>query len=162
MVDGLVRRDRPVVRAQPGTVRGYRKEPRPVAETPVVVSDVMTSPVLTLPFWSPVEEALTLVEEHEVHHVPLVDEEGRLAGLVSDRDLYRALDTPGEPLERFMTSRLVVAGRATPLRDAAAALAAQRISSLPVVEPDCVVVGIVTVADILGYLVSHPNMELWD
>lgn len=172
MVDGLVRRDRPV----PASLASTSLEEAPREVLPPVerrqageaqgelvrVDQVMTSPVITLGPDQPVEEALALFEEFAFHHVPLLDGDGRLAGLVSDRDLYAALETPGEPLSQFMTSRLVVATASTYLKEAAGALMAEKISSLPIIDPDLGLQGIVTIADMLSFLVGNPAMELWD
>jgi CBS domain-containing protein len=60
-----------------------------------------------------------------------------------------------------MTSRLIVSRPSTFLKDAARVLMTEKISSLPVIDAELQPVGLVTMADVLGYLVNHPAMELW-
>ena len=172
MIDGTIQRDRPITipQSRPAklerdpeqmvvTERGFVcHQPDPSEQ--VTVSEVMTREVMTLTVDHTVEEALNMLEEFGFNHVPITDARGRMAGIVSDRDLLRSMDFLEQPLSRHMTGRVVVARPSTFLKDAARVLMAE-ISSLPVVGPDLEPVGLATMADVLGYLVSHPAMELW-
>ncbi|MBF5045731.1 CBS domain-containing protein [Aggregicoccus sp. 17bor-14] len=58
---------------------------------PVRVRDVMTGHALTLPETASVGEAALLMGSYAVHRVPVVDEAGRLVGIVSTLDVLRCL-----------------------------------------------------------------------
>ena len=173
MIDGTIQKDRPITIPQSRPAK-LERDPEQLVVTErglaphspdpseqVTVSQVMTREVMTLTVRHTVDDALNMMEEFGFNHVPIVDAMGRMAGIVSDRDLLRSMDFVEEPLKDHMTGRVVVARPSTFLKDAARALMAEKISSLPVVGPDLEPVGLVTMADVLGYLVSHPAMELW-
>lgn len=58
---------------------------RPPAQ--LAVHEVMTQPVICCTPWTAVEEAVRIVKERRVRHLPVVDDAGRLEGLVSIGDL---------------------------------------------------------------------------
>jgi CBS domain-containing protein len=64
-----------------------------------VVADVMTSPAHTLGPEATIEDVATLMHDHRVSRVPIVDEDDRLVGLIARTDILRAvvhgLDDPG-------------------------------------------------------------------
>lgn len=58
----------------------------------------MTSEVFTVPPEADVLQAQDLMYDKNIRHVPVVDDEGALAGLISDRDLIRRTATAGVDL----------------------------------------------------------------
>jgi acetoin utilization protein AcuB len=107
-------------------------------------------------------EALVLCRERRIRHLPVL-KEGRLAGIVSDRDLRSAAPALGDPgrasaLEKIriseVMSRDVVTTRPEdPIEEAANRMQERRIGCLPVVE-DGVLVGILTSSDVMEALVQ--------
>ena len=85
------------------------------------VKDLMTHTLLTATSSTPVSDAIELLDETGFHHLPVIDQEQRLIGMVSDRDL---LGQEGE-LKDFMTSKVLTASPDTALEQAAEALAKQ-------------------------------------
>ncbi|MEO3811593.1 CBS domain-containing protein [Sphaerisporangium sp. B11E5] len=57
-------------------------------------ADVMTAPALTVRPTSTVVRAARLMDEHDVKRLPVVDEEGRLVGIVSRHDLLKVFTRP--------------------------------------------------------------------
>lgn len=55
------------------------------------VEDVMTSPALSIEEAATVRDVAALMWAHRIHHLPVVDEEGRLCGIVSSLDLCRVV-----------------------------------------------------------------------
>jgi CBS domain-containing protein len=53
----------------------------------IVISEVLTSPVVTVPAETMVTEVIALMFERGVHHVPVVDQAGQVLGIVTDTDL---------------------------------------------------------------------------
>jgi len=53
----------------------------------VQIRDVMTSPVETIPRDSTVDDALKVMLEKHIRHLPILDRDGRLAGMISMRSL---------------------------------------------------------------------------
>lgn len=92
----------------------------------------------------------------DVHHIPVVDAQNHVIGILSSRDVLRAYaqatDKP-VPVAQFMTRRLATVRPSTPAHEAVAILLEHKISSLPVVGDDEQLVGIVTATDFLA--VAH-------
>src|SRR5216117_3785898 len=104
----------------------------------------------------PVREAVRLMERFKISGVPIVDDAGRLVGIITNRDLQfeRELD---RPLRAAMTKdRLVTAPVGTTLDEAERILARHRIEKLPVVDAEGVLRGLITVKDIFKRR-QHPD-----
>jgi IMP dehydrogenase len=104
----------------------------------------------------PVREAVTLMSRFKISGVPIVDEAGRLIGIITNRDLQfeRNLD---QPLRDAMTrEHLVTAPVGTDLDEAERILAKHRIEKLPVVDENGVLRGLITVKDIFKRR-QHPD-----
>jgi acetoin utilization protein AcuB len=154
------------------------------------VRDVMTAKPMTIDPEAPVETAVVVMRERGLRHLPVVDSEGRLIGIVTDRDLRSAMfgsalaeHLPPEQEGRLralsatlndvrvshvMTWRAQTIPPQAPLAQAAAVMANARIGSLPVVEGTRLV-GIVTEHDVLKALAAtlpcikgaDPDTFLW-
>ena len=95
-----------------------------------------------------VAEALELMATYHISGVPIVDDGGRLVGILTNRDLRFESDT-AQPVSALMTSRsLVTAPIGTTLREAEEILHRHKIEKLPVVDADGVLKGLITVKDI--------------
>ena len=96
----------------------------------------------------PLREAVHLMERFRISGVPIVDDAGRLVGIITNRDLQfeRQLD---RPIRDAMTKdRLVTAPVGTTLDEAEKTLAKHRIEKLPVVDERGVLKGLITIKDI--------------
>src|SRR3954447_3166113 len=95
-----------------------------------------------------VTEALELMEHYRISGVPIVDVEGRLVGILTNRDL-RFRDEADVPVSALMTAaNLITAPLGTTLQEARAILGEHRIEKLPVVDVDGRLKGLITVKDI--------------
>jgi IMP dehydrogenase len=104
----------------------------------------------------PLREAYQLMRRFKISGVPIVDGQGRLIGIITNRDLQfeRNLD---QPIREAMTrENLVTAPVGTSLDDAERILAKHRIEKLPVVDASGVLKGLITVKDIFKRR-EHPN-----
>ncbi|HEX5004512.1 MAG TPA: IMP dehydrogenase [Gemmatimonadales bacterium] len=104
----------------------------------------------------PLREASALMSRFRISGVPIVDAEGRLIGIVTNRDLQfeRNLE---QPIHEAMTKKnLVTAPVGTTLEAAERILARHRIEKLPVVDGDGVLRGLITVKDIFKRA-QHPD-----
>ena len=103
---------------------------------------------LTLPPIALVSDALELIERYHISGVPITDDDGRLVGILTNRDLRFEKDTT-QPVSALMTSDgLVTAPLGTTLAEAERLLHRHRIEKLPVVDADGVLRGLITVKDI--------------
>ncbi|HEX5385805.1 MAG TPA: IMP dehydrogenase [Gemmatimonadales bacterium] len=104
----------------------------------------------------PVREAYGLMRRFKISGVPIVDGEGRLIGIITNRDLQfeRNLD---QPVREAMTrENLITAPVGTDLDEAERILARHRIEKLPVVDDAGVLKGLITVKDIFKRR-EHPD-----
>jgi acetoin utilization protein AcuB len=119
----------------------------------------MTRDVITLGPEASAAEAWALCREHNIRHVPIV-QEGQLVGLVSDRDLRdvrggdRESDTPRwVRLGDMMTRNVVTIHPLDTIEHAAREIYERKISCLPVVADD-ELVGIITSEDLMHTLIE--------
>lgn len=114
-----------------------------------------------------VDDALRLMRDKNVRRLPVVDKNGKLVGIVSDKDLYLASPSPATSLDifelRYLLSRLTVekimstpvitVTPKTPLEEAARIMADKKIGGLPVIDGDNMV-GIITESDLFKIFVE--------
>ncbi|MUK90298.1 CBS domain-containing protein [Ornithinibacillus sp. L9] len=114
--------------------------------------NLMTSNVFTINETQSVQEAAALMSEHNIGSIPVVNNNGQMVGIVTDRDITLRATAQGEaaqtPISQVMTAQQIV--QATPdmsAEEAAQIMAQQQIRRLPVVE-NGQVVGMVALGDL--------------
>src|SRR5690349_12162939 len=110
-------------------------------------SGMIVDPVTIRPH-RPVREALAVMERYHISGVPVVDEDGHLVGIITNRDLR--FETRFDiPVSEVMTKQpLVAVPVGTTLEQAKAVLQKHRIEKLLVVDDDKHIKGLITVKDI--------------
>src|SRR5690606_37155159 len=94
-------------------------------------SGMIVDPV-TLPRDATVKDARALMERHKIGGIPIVEKDGRLVGIVTNRDL-RFEHYVGKKLESIMTrDRLVTAKEGTGLEEAEQILQKYKVEKLPI------------------------------
>lgn len=120
---------------------------------PTEVADVMTGKVVTLSPHHSFSDVANLMNDRYFRHCVVTDTYGRVVGVISDRDILRALarnpNSRSKSLDQIMTPNPITVKRNTPILDAVAKIVSKRINCLPVVEDDGAVCGIVTSTDLL-------------
>jgi CBS domain-containing protein len=118
-------------------------------------ADVMTSPAVVVNPATTVRTASAVLGDHGFSALPVVDDDGRLVGIVSGADLLLAGMTPttaNGAVERVMR-RLVISApiTATP-SELTTTMLSQRLRCLPIVTDGQVLVGVVSRSDLLRIL----------
>jgi CBS domain-containing protein len=138
----------------------------PRSDATVSIGEVMTRDPVTARPYQPVLEAVALMTERGFKHVPIVDDDGRLVGIVSDRDVRTAIGDPAEalgrelteieemPISTVMTTPAESVSTDAPLVEVAHRLAHESIGALPVVDRGARVVGIVSYVDVVRKLLD--------
>lgn len=120
------------------------------------VGDLMAQQVTTLAPTSPVQEAISLLADRRFRHILIAESDGRLAGVLSDRDVFRCLarhqDATTTTVETIMNRTPIVMRPASSLTDANRILVRHRFNSLPVIDEDNRICGILTTTDLLRLL----------
>jgi acetoin utilization protein AcuB len=133
------------------------------------VSTIMTTNLHTAQPEDPIAVLDQLFKEHRIHHVPIVDENGKVAGIISKSDfLYFLRGFAVQEIDRFreeaklrafkiqeiMRPEVTTIHEEASIKDAVALLAENRFRSLPVVDATGSLVGIVTTHDIVDMVNS--------
>jgi CBS domain-containing protein len=140
-------------------------------------SDVMTRNVLTVERGTAVAQAIRLMLDHNVSGLPVLADDGKVVGILTEGDLLRRSETGterhrprwleilmgpgrmageyvrthGRKVEEIMTSDPVSVTSDTPLDEVVGLMERRRIKRVPVIDGD-VLVGVVSRADLLGSL----------
>lgn len=131
------------------------------------VEDWMRRKPVTISPQETLRTAWRIIREHRIRHLPVV-EQGRLVGIVTDRDLRHALPSRAASLEmheipylaekvriwEVMARAVVTIHRDAPVEEAAHLLLKYRIGGLPVVKGETLV-GIITKTDLLRALIHR-------
>jgi CBS domain-containing protein len=132
----------------------------------VHIKDVMNHPAVTCPADSTLDQVARLMWEFDCGVIPVVNDQGRLAGVVTDRDICMAAYTQGRPLSEIPVptamARQVVAGHLDDLVESAEArMREHQIRRLPVLDAEDRPVGVVSMND-LARLASRARKSAVD
>lgn len=118
------------------------------------VSDFMTTDVLSVTPGTEIMRAVHLLVSADISGLPVVDEQGKLLGIVTERDCIEVAlhagyyDELGGSVEQYMTSPVTTVGPDTTLMDLAELFARSPFRRCPVVE-DGKLLGLICRRDIL-------------
>jgi len=136
------------------------------------VRDVMTRDPKTLGRNDQISLADDLMKQERIRHLPVLDDDGELVGIVSQRDMFRGALAHalgyGETAQRrmlgllvvkeVMTTQVVTVEPDAPITDAARTMVDRKIGCLPVVE-DGKLVGILTEGDLAAFVARRGRVR---
>lgn len=143
------------------------------------VKDFMTTPAVTITPTTGIQAALKLMQEGKFRRLPVVDENNKIVGIVSERDLLHASPSQATSLsiwelnyllskvqiKEIMTKSVMVTRPDALLESAAGVMLDNKIGGLPVVDEESRVVGVITESDIfkafLGRHKSRADMDVF-
>lgn len=128
----------------------------------MIASDVMTLKPRTIRANASIRTALDILWSNDVRHLPVVDEDDGLVGMLSDRDLgtlVKSFDGTVEALgprrvSDFMSSDVISVDVDTELVEVIETLLEHRIGAVPVVDGEGALAGIISYVDLLRTYVS--------
>jgi CBS domain-containing protein/osmotically-inducible protein OsmY len=142
-----------------------RRRLTPTLAPDLRAADLMTANLLTASSSAPLVDAAEMMAWKGVRHLPIVDGDGRLVGMLSERDLRTALGVPAEALERkegahgrdrtvqeVMTRSVESVRPEQPLPQVIASMISRNVGALPVVDAERRPVGIISYLDVLSAL----------
>ncbi|WP_167884438.1 CBS domain-containing protein [Leptospira ilyithenensis] len=125
---------------------------------------VMTSPVESLFTDSNLDEARKFILEKRFRHIPIINSRGKLTGILSDRDVWKFIsedeNSLTKPLSSFMIQKLLTGTIQTEIREVAKVMLEEKIGSLPIIDEDQSLVGILTRTDLIRAIVRFPGFTL--
>ena len=110
-------------------------------------SGMIIDPV-TLKKYNNVGDAQKTMREYSIGGIPIVDDAGKLIGIVTNRDLRFEKDFERKLSEIMTTENLVTVAKGTSLKQAEIILQQNKIEKLPVVDNDNTLLGLITFRDI--------------
>lgn len=140
---------------------GMSEAIREVTASPDVASVMTREPFTAFP-GDKLSDAIGKMLENGIRHLPVVDEDSRVVGIISDRDVRAAVGHPrfhlADPcltertVEQIMTAAPLTLRPHEPILRAVGRFVDERIGALPVVDPTGKLVGIVSYLDVLRFV----------
>ena len=119
-----------------------------------VVADMMITNFRTIPVYAPLQQAVEFLLEGEQREFPVVDNDGRVEGLLTREGLIKALAErgAGSTVGEAMTPRVAGVSPALEFNQALAQLRSSGLSALPVLDPAGRLIGLLTMDNISDLL----------
>ena len=130
---------------------------------------IMTPDVIAVSARDEVALAWRTLTRHRIHQTPVLDDSGRLVGLVSERNLLTTLnvdagevrDVLAKLVGDVMTTPVVAASPLTDIRRIARVMLDRDVDGVPIVNEAGVLLGFVSRSDILRAVVTDPPLSMW-
>jgi acetoin utilization protein AcuB len=129
----------------------------------MIVEQIMKANVVTLTPTHTIADAIEMIKQHKIRHIPIINENSKVIGIVTDRDIRDAspsifhadehLEDLQKPVSTIMKTNVITGHPLDFVEEVAALFYEHRISCLPIVKDDKLV-GIVTETDLLYTLVQ--------
>lgn len=141
----------------------YREQTLPQAVAQV--RDIMSTPVKSVRPSAPLRQVWETLQQTGLHHLPVVDDEQHVLAIIADRDIMRQLLSKANIWQheviRYASRPVICIRDHADIRQAADTLFRYRIGSLPVVDEQHRLVGLLTRSDILRTLSHYGPLQLW-
>ncbi|HEY8741137.1 MAG TPA: CBS domain-containing protein [Candidatus Dormibacteraeota bacterium] len=134
--------------APPATPSAQPREVTPQTK----VGEIMTRNVLTTKAEAAVVDIVRLMAKNRITGLPVVDEDSRLIGVVSESDI---IGKAGDTVADIMTNGSWTVNEDTTLGDAAEVMLRRRIRRLPVVRGDNELIGLLSRSDLITFFANH-------
>jgi len=118
----------------------------------ITVSEIMTTKLRTIHADDSVTIADWLLALDEIHHVVVVDDDEKVIGIISDRDILRSFGSqpmPNLPVSKIMSRHVQTVAPDAPATEALERMLRGKFNALPVTDSGGRVIGIVTSTDFL-------------
>lgn len=111
-------------------------------------SGMITDPV-TVKNTATLREVNTIMREYKIGGIPVIDEKGKLVGIITNRDMRFQKDLTLPVVNMMTTENLITATEGITLEQAEEILQQYRIEKLPIVDKNNLLIGLITYKDIL-------------
>jgi acetoin utilization protein AcuB len=131
---------------------------------------LMTKSIIKVRPEMPILAAYDEMKEHSIRHLPVIDQTGKLIGMLSDRDVQRAVNikkineieqemtfNPHDTVEDYMSWPVQTVDEKTSVEELAKMMIDLKVSAFVVSAPNQFIKGIITTEDLLKYLIELLN-----
>jgi uncharacterized protein (DUF39 family)/predicted transcriptional regulator len=128
--------------------KGYVVNPLEIKKPSVLVKNIESKPVIIAYPTDKIGDVAKKLVENNINHLPVVDTEGKLMGIVTSWDIANAVAKDKIKLKDVMTKKVIIAGEDEPVDVIARRIDKYEISGLPIIDKDNKVKGMITAEDI--------------
>jgi len=128
---------------------------------------LMTHPVITLPLALPLDEAYLIIKNQPFNQMPVSDSKLQLVGMISLTNMLTFMDTVqngfvrGTTVQDAMTENVITADPVADVRRVANVMINYDVTSVPIVNEQDHLVGIITRSDLVKAMIKDPPLSLW-
>lgn len=111
-----------------------------------------------------IEALARFLTEHKIGAVPVIDKDGELAGIVSERDVVRHMAAAEanylqQPVASIMTKQVVTCQITDSASDMMAAMTNKKIRHIPIIDDEKQLIGIVSIGDVVSRMIEKYQAE---
>lgn len=128
--------------------KGYTVNPLEIKKPSILVKNLESKPVIIAHPTDEISDVAKKLVENNINHLPVVDNEGKLMGIVTSWDIANAIAKGKVKLKDVMTKKVVIAREDEPVDVIARRIDKYEISGLPIVDKNNKVKGMITAEDI--------------
>lgn len=141
-----------------GGLKSYQKQEKNYQrqKKKVFARDIMSSPVLTLGHDQSVHEAAQLMSQRGFRHIVIIKKETILGTIYSEKMLNQPSH---QKLEDVIEQKIILGLESARLNDVAHLMLDEKLNALPIVDSHQKLVGIITLSDILKFVVHLPELS---
>ena len=146
-------------KANQNIITKYQKQERDFQEhkTTRYAKDLMHHGIRFLSPKNSISDANSLMKKYGFSHVPILDEEEVLCGIISERDILRKNEAT--KLKEVMQREVLTCFEKTRIQDIAKIMLAEQIGSIPIIDENYKLTGILTKTDILNFLTKIVSLN---
>ncbi|MCK9150919.1 homocysteine biosynthesis protein [Methanobacterium alcaliphilum] len=139
--------------------KGFTVSPLEISKPAVMVKDIESKPVIIAYSEDKIKDVAKKLVDNNINHLPVVDNNGKLKGIVTSWDIADAVAKGRTKLEEVMTRKVVIAREDESVDIIARRIDKHNISGLPIVDKDKMVKGMITAEDISRLIGENLNNE---
>lgn len=128
--------------------KGYAVKPLDVKKPSILVKDLKSEVLIIARPIDDISEVARKMVQNNINHLPVVDEQDKLLGIVTSWDIANAVAHGKKKLTDVMTKKVIIAREEEPVDVIARRIDKNKISGLPIIDNDNRVKGMVTAEDI--------------
>lgn len=133
--------------------------PLEIKRPSIMVKDLKIKPIITAKAEDAISGVASKLVDNNINHLPVVDKNNRLMGIVTSWDIAHAVAKGSKKLTEVMTKKVVVAMEDEPVEVIARRIDKHEISGVPIVDRANLVKGMITAEDISRLICSQNNKD---
>lgn len=138
---------------------GYTVNPLEITKPSILVKNIKSKPVIRAYPTEEISDVAKKLVDNNINHLPVVDKNGKLMGIVTSWDIANAIAKDKAKLKDVMTKRVIIAREDEPVDLIARRIDKYEISGLPIIDKDNKVKGMITAEDISRLIGKEKNND---